>query len=183
MPKKSALKKVARLDLDFSPARRNRPAGWLLLAAGVAAALLAAVQFQSAEAARVARATELSSANGHLTGNKGEPARAGPPLDPRASKAANQIARELQMPWAEMLAALEAIPAPDVALLGVEPSALRHVVRITAEAKNPAAMLDYLQALQNGRQFSDVWLTSHLVQNQTPGMPTRFVVQLKWSGT
>ncbi len=182
MTKKSALRKVARLDLDFSPARRNRPVGWLLLAAGLAAALLAAVQFQSAEAARMKRATELSSANGRLTGNK-DPVRAGPPLDPRQSKAANQIARELQMPWAEMLAALEAIPAPDVALLGVEPSALRHVVRITAEAKNSTAMLDYLQALQNGRQFSDVWLTSHLVQNQTPGLPTRFVVQLKWSGT
>jgi len=183
MAKKVAPKKVARLDLDFSPARRNRPVGWLLLATGVAAALLAAVQFQSAEAARMALATELNSAHGRLAGTKGESVRAGPPLDPRASKAANQIARELQMPWAEMLAALEAIPAPDVALLGVEPSALRHVVRITAEAKNSAAMLDYLQALQGGRQFSDVWLSSHLVQPQTPGTPLRFIVQLKWSGT
>ncbi len=183
MTKKSAPKKVARLDLDFSPARRNGLAGWLLLAAGVSAALLAAVQFQSAQAARVAVATELSTANGRLAGTKGETVRAGPPLDPRASKAANQIARELQMPWAEMLAALEAIPAPEVALLGVEPSALRHVVRITAEAKNSAAMLDYLQALQGGQQFSDVWLTSHLVQVQTPGTPLRFVVQLKWTGT
>jgi Tfp pilus assembly protein PilN len=117
-----------------------------------------------------------------LAGPKASSVRAGPPLDPRASKAANQIAHELQMPWAEMLAALEAIPAPEVALLGVEPSALRHVVRITAEAKNSNAMLDYLQALQGGRQFSEVWLTSHLVQAQTPGTPVRFIVQLKWSG-
>jgi hypothetical protein len=175
-------KTPASLDLNFSPTRRNRPAGWLLLAAGVGAALVAAVQFQSAEAARTAMATELHSTNGRLTGNRGDAVRAGPPLDPRVSKAANQIARELQMPWAEMLAALEAIPAPEVALLGVEPSALRHVVRITAEAKNSAAMLDYLQALQGGRQFSDVWLTSHLVQAQTPGVPVRFIVQLKWSG-
>jgi hypothetical protein len=174
-------KKVARLDLDFSQARRNGLGGWALLFVGVIAALLAAMQFQSAEAARMARATELNTANVRLTGPK-EGVRAGPPLDPRASKAANQISRELQMPWAEMLAALEAIPAPDVALLGVEPSALRHVVRITAEAKNSAAMLDYLQALQGGRQFSDVWLTSHLVQAQTPGTPVRFIVQLKWSG-
>jgi hypothetical protein len=175
-------KKIARLDLDFSSARRNGLGGWVLLAAGLAAALVAAMQFQSAEAARMARATELNTVNGHLAGPRTEGVRAGPPVDPRASKAANQIARELQMPWAEMLAALEAIPAPEVALLGVEPSALRHVVRITAEAKNSAAMLDYLQALQGGRQFSDVWLTSHLVQAQTPGTPVRFIVQLKWSG-
>lgn len=175
-------KKVARLDLDFSPSRRNRPAGWLLLAVGLAAATLAAVQFQSAEAARTALASELDSASGRLSGSSGAASRAGPPLDPRVSKAANQVARELQMPWAEMLAALEAIPAPEVALLGVEPSALRHVVRITAEAKNPGVMLDYLQALQSGRQFSDVWLTSHQMQVLTPGQPVRFVVQLKWNG-
>jgi Tfp pilus assembly protein PilN len=180
--KKVAAKKLPRLDLDFSPARRNRPVGWVLLAAGLAAALMAAVQFQSAQAARMALASELSSANGRLAGARGETVRSGPPLDPRVSKAANQIAKELQMPWAEMLAALEAVPTPEVALLGVEPSAQRHVVRITAEAKNSAAMLDYLQALQGGQQFSDVWLTSHLVQVQTPGTPVRFVVQLKWSG-
>jgi hypothetical protein len=174
-------KKVARLDLDFSPARRNGLGGWALLFVGVVAALLAAVQFQSAEAARMARASELSTVNGRLAGPR-DNVRAGPPVDPRVSKAANQIARELQMPWAEMLAALEAIPAPEVALLGVEPSALRHVVRITAEAKNSAAMLDYLQALQGGREFSNVWLKSHLVQNQTPGTPVRFIVELKWSG-
>jgi len=43
-------------------------------------------------------------------------------------------------------------------------------------------MLDYLQALQGGRQFSDVWLSSHQVQALTPGTPVRFIVQLKWSG-
>ncbi len=175
-------RKAVRLDLDFSPARRNRPAGWVLLVAGLASALLAAFQFQSAQAARMAIASELNAANSRLTNPRGEPSRAGPPVDPRVSKAANQIARELQMPWAEMLAALEAVPTPEVALLGVEPSALRHVVRITAEAKNSAAMLDYLQALQGGRQFSDVWLSSHQVQTMTPGTPVRFVVQLKWSG-
>lgn len=175
-------KKVARLDLDFSSAHRNGLGGWVLLAAGLIAALLAGVQFESAQAARMARATELNTATGRHPGAKGETVRTGPPVDPRVSKAAHQIARELQMPWAEMLAALEAVPAPEVALLGVEPSALRHVVRITAEAKNSAAMLDYLQALQAGREFQDVWLTSHLVQAQTPGTPVRFIVQLKWSG-
>jgi hypothetical protein len=174
-------KKAPRLDLDFSPARRNAPVGWLLLAMGLVAATLAAVQFQSAEAARMALASELNSANHRLAGTTGEGSRAGPPLDPRVSKAANQVARELQVPWAELLAALEAVPNPEVALLGVEPSAQRHVVRITAEAKNSVAMLDYLEALQ-ARKFSDVWLASHAIQTQTPGTPVRFVVQLKWSG-
>jgi hypothetical protein len=172
--------KAARLDLDFSPARRTGPMGWAVLAVGAAAAVMAAVQFQSAQASLKALNGELNSATGRIASAEGG-SRAGPPLDPRVSKAANQIARELQVPWAELLAALESVPTPDVAMLGVEPSATRRVVRITAEAKNPAAMLDYLEAL-HGHQFSDVWLLSHQLQVQTPGTPTRFVVQLKWSG-
>jgi hypothetical protein len=174
------IKKAARLDLDFSPARRTGPMGWTVLALGTAAAVLAAVQFQSAQASLKALNSELNSAAGRIASAEGG-SRAGPPLDPRVSKAANQVARELQVPWAELLAALESVPIPEVALLGVEPSAQRRVVRITAEAKNPNAMLDYLQAL-HGRQFSDVWLLSHQLEVQTPGTPTRFIVQLKWSG-
>ncbi len=174
-------KKAARLDLDFSSTRRTGPLGWLLLVIGLAAAALAAVQFQSAQASLQALSGELNSANGRLASADGEGSRAGPPLDPRVSKAANQVARELQVPWAELLASLEAVPTQEVALLGVEPSAQRHVVRITAEAKNATAMLDYLEAL-HARQFTDVWLISHQTEPQTPGDPTRFVVQLKWNG-
>jgi hypothetical protein len=174
------IKKAARLELDFSPSRRTGPMGWMLLAIGLTAAALAAVQFQSAEASLKALNGELNSANGRIA-SADSGSRAGPPLDPRVSKAANQVARELQVPWAELLAALESVPTPEIALLGVEPSAQRHVVRITAEAKNSAAMLDYLEAL-HGHQFSDVWLLSHQIQLQTPGTPTRFIVQLKWSG-
>jgi hypothetical protein len=173
-------KKAARLDLDFSSARRTGPMGWAVLALGATAAVLAAVQFQSAQASLKALNGELNNAAGRIASAEGG-TRTGPPLDPRVSKAANQVARELQVPWAELLAALESVPTPEVAMLGVEPSAQRHVVRITAEAKNAAAMLDYLEAL-HGHQFTDIWLLSHQIQVQTPGTPTRFIVQLKWSG-
>jgi DNA-binding transcriptional regulator YdaS (Cro superfamily) len=173
--------KAARLDLDFSAARHTGPLGWLLLAIGATLAALAIVELQSAQASLRAVSSELQSANGRIASSVA-PVRAGPAIDPRVSKAANQVARELQVPWAEMLASLEAVPTPDIALLGVEPSAQRHVLRITAEAKNAASMLDYLDALRVGRQFSDVWLLSHQVELQTPGTPTRFIVQLKWSG-
>lgn len=173
-------KKAARLDLDFSSARHTGPLGWLLLGVGVLAVALAAVELQSAEASLRAINGELQSANGRIASSEA-PVRAGPPIDPRVSRAANQVARELQVPWAEMLASLESVPTPDVVLLGVEPSAQRKVLRITAEAKNPSSMLDYLEALR-GKQFSDVWLMSHQIEAQTPGAPTRFIVQLKWNG-
>jgi hypothetical protein len=171
-------RKLARLELDFSPTRRNAPLGWLLLAAGLGAATLAGVQFQSAHAQRLAHAGDLSLVSGRLADADSA---GGPALDARAAKAAAVVARELQTPWADLLAALESVPARDVALLGVEPSPVRHVVRITAEAKTTDAMLDYVDALR-GKQFTDIWLMSHTIEAQTPGAPTRFIVQLKWNG-
>ena len=167
--------KLARLELDFSPGRRNAPMGWLLLGIGLVAASVAGVQFRSAHAERLTQVNELNT----LTGHHPKADSNAPAADPRATKAAANVARDLQVPWSDMLAALEAVQARDVALLGVEPSALRHNIRITAEAKSLDAMLNYVDAL-HGDAFSDVTLMSHQVEAQTPGTPVRFVVQARW---
>lgn len=172
-------RKLERLELDFAPARRNAPMGWLLLAAGLAAASIAGVQFRSAHAERLVHAGDLSVISGKL---HPVPVDTGAVADPRAAKAANVVARDLQVPWATMLAALEAVEAHDVALLAVEPSASRHTIRITAEAKSPEAMLNYIDALR-GESFPEVSLSSHQIQVQTPGTPVRFIVQARWRST
>ncbi len=168
--------KLARLELDFSTARRNAPLGWLLLGAGLIAAAVAGVQFRSAHAERLAHAGDLDAISGRHAVFE---AAAGPAADPRATKAAAGVARDLQVPWAEMLTALEAVQARDVALLGVEPSPTRHNIRITAEAKTPDAMLNYVDALRS-ESFPDVHLSSHQLEVQTPGVPVRFVIQARW---
>ncbi len=170
----------AHLDLDFSPARRSAPLGLLLLAIGGLALVVAGVQFHGAHAERESYADALSTANGRLATLAGSGERGGPAVDPRAAKAAATVARELQVPWAEMLRALEAVPNKEVALLAVEPSAVRHLVRITAEAKSLDAMLDYIDALR-GSAFPEAELNSHQFENQTPGTPVRFVVLARWS--
>ena len=167
--------KLARLELDFSPARRNAPMGWLLLGAGLVFATVAGVQFRSAHAERLEYATSLSAITGKPAGSRDS----GAAPDPRATKAAAGVARDLQVPWSEMLAALENVQAKDVALLGVEPSATRHNIRITAETKSLDAMLNYVDALRSD-SFPEVSLASHQVEPQTPGNPVRFVVQARW---
>jgi hypothetical protein len=169
--------KLARLELDFAPARRNAPLGWLLLAAGLVLATLAGVQFRSAHAERLAAADDLSVLTGRALPRALDPN--APGADPRASKAAAVVARDLQIPWSQMLAALESVDAKEVALLAVEPSASRHNIRITAEAKGLDAMLNYVQALR-GDSFPEVSLASHQVQNNVPGEPVRFIVQARW---
>jgi hypothetical protein len=51
--------KMTPLELDFAPARRNVPMGWLLLAVGLAIATVAGVQFRSAHAEKLASASAL----------------------------------------------------------------------------------------------------------------------------
>jgi hypothetical protein len=134
------------------------------------------VQFRSAHAERLESATSLTAISGKPAASRDS---AGAAPDPRATKAAAGVARDLQVPWAEMLAALETVQAHDVALLGVEPSATRHNIRITAEGKSLDAMLNYIDALHSD-SFPEVSLASHQVQEQTPGNPVRFVVQARW---
>jgi len=101
------------------------------------------------------------------------------PADPALVRAAAVVTRELQMPWGQLLLALERVPARDVAVLTIEPAAAQRTLRITADARHPDAMLDYLAQLKQ-QSLTQVVLTSHQIQAQTPGTPIRFQVQARW---
>jgi hypothetical protein len=169
--------RIHRLELQFSTARRTQWAP-LVLAAGVLATALVGWIVVTARLEHDRQAQVISQSEDRM----GMTEEAAPPsaADPRATKAAAGVARELQVPWAQMLASLEAVPSRDVALLGVEPSTARHNMRITAEARTVDAMLDFLEAMRSD-SFPEVLLTSHQVQAQTPGTPIRFVLQARWS--
>ncbi len=93
-----------------------------------------------------------------------------------------QTSRNLEAPWSDLLASLEAAPA-DVALLSIEPSASKRSISLTAEAAGPDEMLNYLQALQVDKRFTNVVLVSHQIQLQASGTPLRFQLRASWGGT
>jgi hypothetical protein len=66
---------------------------------------------------------------------------------------------------------LEAMPQDDVALLGLTPDARKGQVRISAEARNLEAMLQYHQRLEASDELSDVSLLNHevLAAARAPG--------------
>jgi hypothetical protein len=96
-------------------------------------------------------------------------------------QSAGTVARGLTAPWPELQRSIETIRNKDVALQIVEAVAARQSVRITADARNFEAMLDYLEQLR-ARTLTEVVLTSHQVQLQQPGTPIRFQVQARWGG-
>lgn len=174
---------IERVDIDFSPAtRRTRPLGLVLLALGMASVVASGLVWGGAWA----RHRQQSQALVALERGAGETAPAvrrpatPTPADMARARAAQRVAHDLQAPWADLLSALESAPAKNVALLSVEPSATRQQLRLTAEARDAEAMIDYVAALQAEPRLSQVTLASHQVQMQTPGRPTRFTVQAAW---
>jgi len=95
-------------------------------------------------------------------------------------KRANEVLRQLSVPWDGLFQTLESAGGKDVALLALEPDTEKRLVKISGEAKNMAAMLDYIKQLENRDAFGTVYLQSHHVQTQDPDKPVRFDLLAIW---
>ncbi len=82
--------------------------------------------------------------------------------------------------WATLLNVIEAMATKRVALLVLEPDPLNGKVRVTAEAKDVSAMLDYVKQLQQQPGLRDVVLLSQQVNEDDPQQPVRFIVGAQW---
>ena len=82
--------------------------------------------------------------------------------------------------WATLLNTIESVQAKEVALLVLEPDATNGKLRVTAEAKDVSAMLDYLKQLQQQPGLRDVVLLSQQVNEDNKQQPVRFIVGAQW---
>ncbi|MFA5240746.1 MAG: hypothetical protein WC029_02590 [Sulfuricella sp.] len=93
---------------------------------------------------------------------------------------ANEVLRQLSLPWEGLFQAVEMSGGRDVALLALEPETANRSVKIGGEAKNMAALLDYIKRLEQREVFGAVYLQSHQVQQQDPDKPVRFALLAAW---
>jgi len=93
---------------------------------------------------------------------------------------ANDVLRQLTLPWDQLFETIEAAGGKDVALLSLAPDRQKHQVRISIEAKNPDAGLNYLKGLEARDIFQTVRISSHQIQLQDPERPIRFTLQATW---
>ena len=110
--------------------------------------------------------------------NESRPARALPKerLDEQA-KSAEAVVRQLTLPWAGLVGAIEQAATKDVAILQLQPDAEQRLLRLTAEARHREAMFDYLRRLGAAKELANVVLVSHQVQRDDPQQPIQFSVQ------
>jgi hypothetical protein len=93
---------------------------------------------------------------------------------------ANEVMRQLALPWEKLFQAVESVSGKDVALLALEPDKEKRLVKISGEAKNMAALLSYIEQLEQCDVFGTIYLQSHQVQQQDPDKPVRFALLADW---
>jgi Tfp pilus assembly protein PilN len=96
---------------------------------------------------------------------------------------ANQVLRQLGLPWNTLFRAVEEPAGPDISLLSLEPDLQKGVVRIGGEARNFEALLAYVKQLSSREVFGNVMLLSHQVQQDHPDKPVRFALLAHWKET
>lgn len=169
------------LTLDFRRDGHSRWLGPALLLMGVAAAAVLGLQYRQV-ATESAQLDARLHAQGPVARKKVYAPVAGGDVQRVALelKQARDVAQQLAMPWDELFRSVEAADAPTVALLGIESTADRQRIQISAEAKNLDGMLRYVKDLEGRSLFADVYLHSHQIQQQDPQHPVRFVLSATW---
>lgn len=168
------------LHLDYQAGPRRAKTAAMVLAAGLALVIAALANFHHWREQAFQWQAELALAQEKVNRSRtaADPMRRRKAALERAEeiKAANDVIRQLNFPWAAMFGALEAATNQDVALLGIEPDARKNLVRVTAECKTDSAMLNYIRRLQQTELLADVTLQKHEIQAQDAERPLRFTV-------
>jgi hypothetical protein len=163
-----------RVELDYvAPVRRSVWPGVLLLVLAIAVSAEVLLRYRD-----VRQELGRLEAQAGLVLPGGRPARGLPKerLDEQA-KNAEAVVRQLTLPWASLIGAIEQAATRDVAILQLQPDAEQRVLRLTAEARNRDAMFEYLKRLGAARELTNVVLVSHQVQRDEPQQPIQFSLQ------
>jgi Tfp pilus assembly protein PilN len=168
------------LDLDFGTSRKLRPLGIILLAAGIVVSAYSVVQLDALYNAWQGEKGKIDLAISRERQLAAQVNAAASPAELQRYRNAVLVTNRLRTPWEKLLKLLETVPVANVALLSIEPAAAHRQLRISAEARDLSAMLDYLSFLQHQSGLQQVTLTSHQVQRRSPGSPVRFQVQAEW---
>jgi len=172
------------LALDFAlPQRQSRAMG--LVAIALAAVLLSLVLWQSEKGRERVSTLEAELTTLGVKQDAGRvrrpPAAAtGVEIEERVRKA-NRVIRQLSTPWEDVFGGIERANGKDIALLSLESDPSNAEVRVGAEARNAAKMLEYLERLRQDGRLSPAILQSHQVMLEDPSRPIRFTFTASWT--
>lgn len=164
------------LDLDLV---RRRPAwpSWLMLMVGLALAGEALFGYMNLR-------DEFSQLERRRAGPQLSAARSKEPVNEQTQReldAAQQILRELALPWEALFRSIEGALGSDTALLAIEPDAGKRVVRVSGEARNYLAILSFMVRLESSQALTGVHLLNHQIREDVAQRPYQFTLSASWS--
>jgi hypothetical protein len=174
-----------RLDFAAAPGAPSRRAGWLLLAAGAAAAAMAASAHEQVTLQAQERLDTLERLERRE--RTAQAPAAADPAQARRLAQARAVADELLVPWERLFAALEspaAAPPRGVLLLAITPAPAQRSLRIAAQAPTLDAALRYAERLAALPVLAQVHLVDTAPEEPaadggaSPGLA--FTVQAAW---
>lgn len=176
---------MRRQAIDFAPASWSRlleetgPAARLAALAGLLLCLIAGWQAQRTIASIDSAEEEIAGLRGELdqrVRQKRAPAESG--IGEEQAAAVNAAIRQLNLPWRDVLDAVEAGTPPSLELLSLEPDAKRSVIRIEAETSDSDHMLAAVEQLKAQPFLAGVFLTRHAAEEHA----LRLQIEAAWKG-
>lgn len=96
-------------------------------------------------------------------------------------KRANEVVRQLAMPWDQLFNAIEVFDPEQVALLRIETDTSRHSLTITAVSKSFNGMLGYMKNLNKQASLINVYLIDHKLLAENGAKPVQFSISTSWN--
>lgn len=163
----------------ISPGRPASVLGWIILLAGALTAAVAVDRWLDERDQLAASETRLENRMALMPPERAVKPKIEitPEMEARTAEQ-RTIEETLKRDWSTLFVSLESTLGPDVALLSVQPDVRRGTVIVTGEARNVPALIAYEQRLD--KQFHDVVLSTHEVQELHPHKPVKFSMTAKW---
>lgn len=98
-------------------------------------------------------------------------------------KHAREIMKQLNLPWEILFDSLEYTVTKDIALLSVQPNVANQSIRINGEARNLAALTDFVEAIEREAFFENAHILSYKVKQENPHRPILFSLITSWIET
>lgn len=173
---------MSELRLDY---QHNPPIPWagvVLLALAIIALVLTGTYYLklSDQAASWEAKVERIQDRGALHGLAGRSTEHGAVELAQEVNNANDVLRQLSVPWEDLFQAVESSGGNKATLLALEPDIEKRQVKINGETKNFKALMNYITQLEVQAVFGSVYLQSHHVQLQDPDKPVRFSLLATW---
>ena len=172
------------LQLDYRAGHRLRHLmGYFLLVLALALAGTIGWYFNALRLEKAGVESLIDKVQQRVHGNQtvNETSQMAPEKLAEVIKFSNKVIHQLNLPWDQLFAQLEAARGEDIALLGIEPDANGKSIKVAGEAKDYTAMVDYVRELSNQDGLQNVYLVDHKMDDQNPEKPIHFTLEATWA--